>query len=340
MYNVDERIWRKYIKRNKRREYFNYRINQISNTVWRRAYIPVYKRYAGHKVLSFDETNKMIANAILDGRPFWAGRYGGTELGTIVQVINKELGIKNNLEVLFERLCNGAGFFPTHISYTEDFAEIMLSAYQHMDLHAVWPQFMEDYFINWQSHNSDLQLTLLGHLEPWNIKRYEDDFEGVRLWTTALKEKRVLIIHPFTDTIRRQYKERRCHIFDNLMPADRILPQFELVTLKAVQTIAGERDNRFTTWFEALDYMTEECRKLDFDVAIVGCGAYGFPLSCEIKKMGKTVIHLGGATQLMFGIMGKRWEEGLKGIANASWTRPGEHEMVRDGNTVEGGCYW
>ena len=29
----------------------------------------------------------------------------------------------------------------------------------------------------------------------------------------------------------------------------------------------------------------------------------------EIKKMGKVAIHLAGATQLMFGIVGKRWEE-------------------------------
>ena len=55
--------------------------------------------------------------------------------------------------------------------------------------------------------------------------------------------------------------------------------------------------------------MIEKCIRLEFDVSIVGCGAYGFPLANEIKKKGKVAIHLTGATQLMFGIVGKRWEE-------------------------------
>ena len=46
-----------------------------------------------------------------------------------------------------------------------------------------------------------------------------------------------------------------------------------------------------------------------FDVAIIGCGAYGMPLAAMLKQAGKQAIHLGGATQLLFGIKGKRWEE-------------------------------
>ena len=49
--------------------------------------------------------------------------------------------------------------------------------------------------------------------------------------------------------------------------------------------------------------------KIDFDVAIIGCGAYGFPLAAKLKQAGKQAIHLAGATQLLFGIKGKRWEE-------------------------------
>ena len=62
------------------------------------------------------------------------------------------------------------------------------------------------------------------------------------------------------------------------------MPEFELKTLKAVQTIAGEKDERFSTWFEALEYMFEETMKIDFDIAIIGCGAYGMPLAAKLKK--------------------------------------------------------
>lgn len=80
------------------------------------------------------------------------------------------------------------------------------------------------------------------------------------------------------------------------------MPEFELKVLKAVQTLAGGQDDRFTDWFEALDYMYCEALKMEFDVAIIGCGAYGMPLAAKLKQAGKKAVHLGGVTQILFGI--------------------------------------
>ena len=113
--------------------------------------------------------------------------------------------------------------------------------------------------------------------------------------------------------------------------------------MKAVQTIAGNRDTRFDTWFDALDWMTEQCRNIDFDVAILGCGAYGFPLAAEIKKMGKSSIQMCGATQLMFGILGRRWQNNpiiMEGLVNDAWVRPQVEEGVKNSIRVEDACYW
>ena len=118
------------------------------------------------------------------------------------------------------------------------------------------------------------------------------------------REKKVLVIHPFEKSIQEQYKKRVM-----IFPNSQILPEFELKTLKAVQTLCGEQDERFETWFDALDYMYEQALNIDFDVAIIGCGAYGMPLASKLKNAGKQAIHLGGATQLLFGIKGYRWEE-------------------------------
>lgn len=115
-------------------------------------------------------------------------------------------------------------------------------------------------------------------LEPWL-------YNG-RPWTTALKGKRVLVIHPFIDTIRNQYENKR----EQICPNTDILPKFELKTLRAVQTIAGETDERFSTWFEVLDYMYQEAMKIDFDVAIICCGAYGMPLGGMLKKPGSRLF--------------------------------------------------
>ena len=86
--------------------------------------------------------------------------------------------------------------------------------------------------------------------------------------------------------------------------------------------------------------------KIDFDIAIIGCGAYGFPLAAKLKQAGKQAVHLGGATQLMFGIKGKRWEEDYNGYEyirkwfNDAWVYPSEQDKPQNADTVEGGCYW
>ena len=90
--------------------------------------------------------------------------------------------------------------------------------------------------------------------------------------------------------------------------------------------------------------MIEECKKMEFDVAIIGCGAYGYPLAAEIKRMGKVAIHLGGATQILFGIIGNRWEkdhpEFCRKFVNDAWVRPMDKEKIQNAGSVENACYW
>ena len=114
-----------------------------------------------------------------------------------------------------------------------------------------------------------------------------------------------------------------------------------MLTLKAVQTLAGEKDSRFATWFDALEWMTNRALEMDFDIALIGCGAYGFPLAANLKKAGKQAIHLGGALQLMFGIKGNRWEgREVSRYFNQYWCRPDETEKVSNMNLTEENCYW
>ena len=68
----------------------------------------------------------------------------------------------------------------------------------------------------------------------------------------------------------------------------------------------GGQCSQFNTWFDALDYMKSEIDKYDYDVCLIGCGAYGFPLATHVKHNGKQAIHLGGTLQLLFGIKGNR----------------------------------
>ena len=119
------------------------------------------------------------------------------------------------------------------------------------------------------------------------------------------------------------------------------MPDFELITYKTVQTNAGGECD-YSNWFEALNGMFEEIKKINFDIAIVGCGSYGLPLAAKIRKLDKQVIHLAGATQILFGIRGARWDvrPEMQKYFNSYWVRPIESERPKNAKEVEGGCYW
>ena len=124
-----------------------------------------------------------------------------------------------------------------------------------------------------------------------------------------------------------------------------LLPKFELKTIKAVQTVANEK-SQFKTWFEALDFMKQQMDKIDYDIVLIGCGAYGLHLAAHAKRMGKKVIHLGGALQICFGIIGKRYENPKQAngiylkLFNEHWVRPMNEEKPKHSILVENDSYW
>ena len=119
------------------------------------------------------------------------------------------------------------------------------------------------------------------------------------------------------------------------------MPEFKLEVIQAVQSL-GTTQTEFETWFDAYDFMCSEIKNKDFDIAIIGAGAYGLPLASFVKSLGKKSVHLGGATQLLFGIKGKRWDNDplISLLVNEYWTRPSNEETPAKENLLEDGCYW
>jgi hypothetical protein len=155
-------------------------------------------------------------------------------------------------------------------------------------------------------------------------------------WSTSLKGKKVLVIHPFSESIKKQYLVK-----DSLFQNKNILPVFELQTYKPYQTSCSEiSDNG--DWNSLLNNMIEDIKIIDFDIALIGCGCYDIPLSTAIKNMGKQSIIIGGGLQIMFGIKGKRWDthNPISSFYNDYWIRPSNEEKPKEFRKVEGGCYW
>lgn len=284
-------------------------------------------KYAGKKMLSLQDGNDLIYSLLSSEEPCMIARYGTVELGIMKWRVAQKLNLKHNFdEGNMYVICNNAGFFPKEQEKVKQFADFMLEKSKCVDfIGCLYPP-MEDYII--KHYAPQAKVADLKAVEPWYVEVP---------WSRVLKGKKVLVIHPFEISILSQYEKR-----DKIFEGTDILPEFELKTLKAVQTIAGEKDPRFADWFEALEYMYNEAMKIDFDIAIIGCGAYGFPLAAKLKEAGKKAIHMGGCTQLLFGIKGKRWESNpaIIKFSNDSWIYPADQERPKNSEKVEGGCYW
>lgn len=285
------------------------------------------EHYAGKKVLSKEEGNRNLKEMIEAGQPFMAARYGGTELSAVAEVLRSECLHKSYDFNRLKNLNNLSGFTEEGKEDYERFAHLMIESTKYCNFMGVWYNQME----NWICRQYMPDGALLTHRNVYDFWHYEVPY------TSALKGKKVVVIHPYSESISKQY-ERRKLIYEN----PNILPEFELRTVKAVQTLCNHKDERFLSWFDALEYMYQEAMKEEFDIALIGCGAYGYPLAARIKRANKMAIHMGGVLQILFGIKGKRWDvlPDIAGLYNEYWIRPSANETFPDREKVEQGCYW
>jgi len=281
-----------------------------------------FSEYRNKSILNGNEGNLLLKNLLGKEEALMVTRIGSTELEILsaYQYNEKKYNdyLKNKINVL-------SGVFPPTDNTLNEFSEIFLNALSNADIIGVWFNKNEGKII--EDYCRSVNLVELRSLEPY----YWDS-----PWSQMLYNKTVLVIHPFIDSIEKQLKNR-----DNLFENKEVLPNFELKTLRAVQS-AGGSNSKFSSWIEALNYMYEEIDKIDFDVAIIGAGAYGLPLAGYIKEKGKKAIHMGGSSQILFGIKGVRWDNHpfISTLYNEYWARPMSQEHPTDFKSIEKGCYW
>lgn len=315
-----------------------------------KAFVPQYD--SGHVegiIKDADKASGKIYELLQGNKPCMVARYGSTEL---LNVSNYRSIVSTNHsafkyitdrsrewwwnETSCSQIKTHSGFFPNTKENIIRFSELICADTTELDMLGCWVEnekYMEDLF---PKHLAKARLHLL---EP---------FWSVKPWTKALEGKRVIVVHPFAELIEAQYKDRRTLLFEN----PDILPLFHLRTIKAVQSLGGTSYD-FADWFEALEWMKQAIDKEDYDIALIGCGAYGFPLAAHCKRQGKKSVHLGGALQLLFGIRGNRWDDPMYGVKewgipegmysslpNEHWVRPGEIGRPKNAEQVEGACYW
>lgn len=285
------------------------------------------KQYYGRPIADKERGNKLISDMIVSGKPFMITRLGSVELGCIVGFLGKQiLGKQKYKDKTVAAMVNNAGFFPGDEELLDRFCRLMLEEMALIDLLGVWNINLEDYLVK-EFCSQSAALVTLGAIDPFHVSLP---------WSAFLENKKVLVVHPYSRSIQNQYRKRSL-----LYPGSSILPQFDLKVITAVQSIASTKTG-FIDWFEALESMQTAIADTDFDIALIGAGAYGLPLAAYVKKMGKQAIHMGGTLQLLFGIRGKRWDTSEHAVKyyNEHWVRPLPDETPGGAAKVENGCYW
>lgn len=263
--------------------------------------------------------NLLVKNKILSGEVFSAGKLGMSEfLG--VQAKLAQVPFPPHIRQL---LTVNAGVFPDKTSVLNSFLDLYIESTSSLDILASWIERDEEFV---SLGNSNFSTCPMRSLEPYYFE------EG---WSTALEGKNVTVVTPFDKSVLSQYSQR-----NKVWESKNILPTFNLALVRS--PFHSMRKSDYNDWFEALDDLYNKCVNLDPDIVIVGAGAFSLPLIYKLKREGISGIHMGGGTQILFGIKGGRWDdhEDISRFFNSSWIRPLKEETPENQSLVENGCYW
>lgn len=285
--------------------------------------------------LSMGETHAAITRMLESGEPFYIGRPGGTESEGMRFFVERRLASRMPVPPPYskwfrEYVQRGPGVTHFSDSDLDVFCQSYLLATLEADILAYGRFAPGAVGIARTKEQTGGVVTNFSHLEP--LLALE---KTIRPWTLGLAGKKVLIIHPFERSIREQYEGR-----SKVTHLSLILPKFDLNTLRPPITFAAETSKH--PWQQNFNSLVQETLSRTFDVAIIGAGGYGLPLAHAVKKIGRQAIHLGGTTQLLFGIRGKRWESDpeFSHFFDNTWVRPSSEETPQRVDLVEGGIYW
>lgn len=282
--------------------------------------------FCGEKHISLASSSAILCEAIKAGEPFAAVRFGGSELCALNNHEKIALHLtKTYKESVRWAMKVRAGFYPTDDDHLNEYCTMLEKELAKADILGIMGLHMEDYFYEKLTPNA--QVITYEAMEPL-----------LGNWTPLLKGKKVLVVTAFAHEVSFQYARR-----EKIFPKEPdLLPEFDLKVLQAPMTLGDSTDYRFPSFMRSLDQIKAAIAATDFDIALIGAGAYGTLLALYCKSLGKMAIQSGGATQTLFGILGKRWENRphVAKRVNEYWIRPDPSSKPKGYEKIDNGAYW
>lgn len=281
-----------------------------------------------------EENAKYMCQLFKSDKPFLIGRNGSIEL----QILTKYLC---NLPITYSEksiLEINAGIYPQ--DFLEEFCIEYIDSIRNADVMAEgWYEPLKEVEKDiLDMYNKNRKTIFLKNLEPYYV-------ESELRWTQHLDGKRVAIINSFAETCETQtYMSKAIwpEFTESLIPSNtKWVPIRTFYSPRLADGNAGW-PNHIKSWKEATDYIVEQTLQEKCEVAIIGCGGIGMIVGNKLKNKGLKCIVLGGATQILFGIKGARWENHsiISKFFNNAWVYPPISCKPTHGKLIENGCYW
>jgi len=267
--------------------------------------------------------NEEIKRAIDIGFPNTFGKIGATE-ADYISYFMKTQRVPNS-----QRLCHESGIYVETVEEFIQWASIYIESIKNLDYVLEWCPERGDKFILDKIWSGKQRFYSFQDMEPFTHLH-----EG---WHYSFGGKKVLVLSPFEKTIYKQVEN-----YSKIWPGASI-GEVEVIRTPFQPTLTGEKPIKFAEIYEDLK---NKILKSTFDFAIVGVGAFSLPLLNIIRELCIPAIHMGGATQIVFGICGNRWDNNKKFVEsswynkNPYWIRPLKEEMPKNYKSLEDGNYW
>lgn len=280
--------------------------------------------------------NQIIKELISSNKTFFIGRIAGVELQTAYDLYNNNvIDLEDDIKILE----NNAGIFTKNIESVKKYVNSLINSYDSCSLIADWEITGEVF--SFTGKGQQLILNRTPNIPKINARYLEPYyFEDIESWMPELSGKNILIIHPFINTFQRQIEN-----LDKIFPNRNWFKNCKLQFIKPPMTLAN--NHKGIDWEEHYNIFLDELKDLqqnqNFDIALVACGGYGMLVSEFIfKNLQRSVIYIGGALQLFFGVLGKRWftNQEILNLTNDYWIRPDKSDKPENFTKVEKGCYW
>jgi len=279
---------------------------------------------------STSESNELMKNLIDKNEPFFISRLGGP-IGIMTWYYKENIQIPRH--VIIQSQTND-GIYCNNMNDLMKFADIYANSIKNSTYLACFTNICnktQDYFLKTYS---------LKALHSRVLEPFYSILENNKPWTHKLVDKTILVINPLTDSMKKQLDNN----FQMFKDKKIFLDGQKFIFYKCFNTAANNRTHN--DWYETYQVMCNDIKDLDFDIALLGCGGYGLPL-CDFiyKKMKKSAIYVGGGLQLLFGVMGNRWENNpmWKKIISengSKFIKPSGDEIIKNSNMIENSCYW